>query len=49
MKWRKGKILKLIRFIDNKVRDSEHLVYNKNIEKASKIKRPLQLIVNRLR
>ena len=49
MKWRKGKILKLIRFIDNKVRDSEYLVYNKNIEKASKIKRPLQLIVNRLR
>ena len=49
MKWRKGKILKLIRFIDNKVCDSEQLVYNKNIEKASKIKRPLQLIVNRLR
>ena len=45
MKWRKGKVLKLICGIDNKVRGAELLVYNKNSEKTSKIKRPLQLIV----
>ena len=45
MKWRKRKVLKLIRGIDNKVRGAELLVYNKNSEKTSKIKRPLQLIV----
>ena len=40
-----GKILKLIRGIDNKARSAELLVYNKSSEKTSKIKRPLQLIV----
>ena len=45
MKCRKGKFLKLIRGIDNKVRGAELLIYNKNSEKASKIKRPLRLIV----
>ena len=45
MKWRKGKVLKLIRGIDNKVRGAELLVYNKKSEKTSKIKRTLQLIV----
>ena len=45
MKWRKGKVMELIRGIDNKVRGDELLVYNKNSEKTSKIKRPLQLTV----
>ena len=47
MKWRKGKVMRLIRDFDNKVRGAELLVYrpNKNNEKTSKIKRPLQLIV----
>ena len=33
MKWRKGKVIKLIRGIDNKVRGAKLLVYNKNKEK----------------
>ena len=45
VKWRQGKVLKLIRGIDNKVRGAELLVYNKKSEKTSKIKRTLQLIV----
>ena len=45
MKWRKGKVMELIRGIDNKVRGDELLVCNKNSEKTSKIKRPLQLTV----
>ena len=44
-KWRKGKVMKLIRGIDNKVRGAELLVYNKNGEKTSKAKRALQLII----
>ena len=40
MKWRKGKVMRLIRDFDNKVRGAELLVYrpNKNSEKTSKIK-----------
>ena len=45
MKWLKGKVITLIPGIDIKVRGAELLVYNKNSEKTSKIKRPLQLIV----
>ena len=45
MKQRKGKVMKLIRRIDNNVRGAELLGYNKNSEKTSKIKRPSQLIV----
>lgn len=37
--------MKLIHEIDNKVRDIEILVYNKNSEKISKIKRFLQSII----
>ena len=37
--------MKLIRRIDNKGRGAELLVYNKNSEKTSKIKRTLQLII----
>ena len=37
--------MKLIRRIDNNVRGAELLGYNKNSEKTSKIKRPLQFIV----
>ena len=45
IEWHKGKVMKLIREIDNKVRDVEILVYNKNSEKTSKIKRFLQSII----
>ena len=45
MKWLKDKVITLIPGIDNKVRGAELLVYNKNSEKTSKVKRPLQLIV----
>ena len=45
MKWRKGKVMKLIREINNKVSGAELLVYNKNSEKTSKIKLSLRLIV----
>ena len=37
--------MKLIRRIDTKGRGAELLVYNKNSEKTSKIKRTLQLII----
>ena len=37
--------MKLIRRINNKGRGAELLVYNKNSEKTSKIKRTLQLII----
>ena len=37
--------MKLIRGIDSKIRGTELLDYNKNSDKASKIKRCLQLIV----
>ena len=40
-----GKSLKLICGIDGKVRGAKLLVYNKNSEKTSKVKRHLQLIV----
>ena len=45
MKWLKDKVITLIPGIDNKVRGAELLVYNKNSEKTSKVRRPLQLIV----
>ena len=45
MKCCKGKFMKLICGIDNKVCGAELLVYNKTVKKTSKIKRPLQLIV----
>ena len=45
MKWFRAKIMKLIRGIDSKIRGTELLDYNKNSDKASKIKRRLQLIV----
>lgn len=44
MKWFRAKIMKLIRGIDSKIRGAERLDYNKNSDKASKIKRRLQLI-----
>ena len=45
MKWRKGKVMYLIRRIYSKVLGVKALVYNNNSNKAFKIKRPLQLTV----
>ena len=45
MKWRKAKVLTLIRGKDNKVRGAELLIYNRETGKTSTLRRPLQLIM----
>ena len=45
MKWRKGKVLNLIRGKDNKVSGAELLIYNRETGKTSTLRRPLQLIM----
>ena len=45
MKWRKGKIIELIRGNDGKVRGVKLNVYQTKLKKTVVINRPLQLIV----
>ena len=45
MKWRKGKIDKLIQGKDGFVRSVELLIYQSKNDKVSTIKRPVQLII----
>ena len=45
IKWQKAKVSNLIRGKNNKVRDGEILIYNRETGKTSTLRRPLQLIM----